>query len=172
MGGGGEQKKLLKKKKQKYNKKITDHKALATWFTQELPENRRRARWILKMSQYNFTIKHRQGKSLAHVDYLSRNPISKVVTFGEKTNPWEEILPEVEKFKEFHLETELWRPVITKVEGIRPRIRGEARTLTNEVWYTHERLRPKTWENSRRVSEQPLRRNPKLQLATKPRWET
>ena len=66
---------------------ITDHKALATWFTQELPENRRRARWILKMSQYNFKIKHRQGKSLAHVDYLSRNPISKIVTFEEAANP-------------------------------------------------------------------------------------
>src|ERR1043165_9205745 len=60
---------------------VTDHKAFATWFTQELPENRRRARWILKMSQYNFKIKHRQGKSLAHVNYLSRNPISRVVLF-------------------------------------------------------------------------------------------
>jgi hypothetical protein len=85
------------------------------------------------MSQYNFKIKHRQGKSLAHVDYLSRNPILKVVSFNETTNPWEEILPEVEKFKKFHLDTELWRPIITKIEGKKPQKRGEARTLTNEV---------------------------------------
>src|ERR1043165_5253706 len=65
---------------------ITDHKALATWFTQELPENHRRARWILKMSQYNFKIKHCQGRSLAHVDYLSRNPILKIVSFRETPN--------------------------------------------------------------------------------------
>src|ERR1044072_2819438 len=64
---------------------VTDHKTLATWFTQDLPENRRRARWILKMNQYNFTIRHRQGRSLAHVDYLSRNPINKV-RFKEDTN--------------------------------------------------------------------------------------
>ena len=70
---------------------VTDHKALATWFTQDLPENRRRARWILKMNQYNFKIRHRQGRSLAHVDYLSRNPISKV-SFSEEPNIWEEIL--------------------------------------------------------------------------------
>src|ERR1044071_9929873 len=114
------------------------------------------------MSQYNFKIKHRQGKSLAHVDYLSRNPISKIVSFEEAINPWEEILPEVEKFKEFHLETELWKPIITKVEGKGPRNRKEARTLTNEMWYTGERLKPRTWESSRIVSEQQLWLNPEL----------
>ena len=85
---------------------VTDHKALATWFTQDLPENCRRARWILKMNQYNFTIRHRQGRSLAHVDYLSRNPINKV-SFQEDPNPWEEILPEVHKFIRGELNTEL-----------------------------------------------------------------
>jgi hypothetical protein len=95
---------------------VTDHKALATWFTQDLPENRRRARWILKMNQYNFTIRHRQGRSLAHVDYLSRNPVSKV-SFKEDTNPWREILPEVYRYIQEDLQTDLWKPTITKVEG-------------------------------------------------------
>ena len=71
------------------------------------------------MSQYNFKIKHRQGKSLVHVDYLSRNPISKV-----------------EKFKKFYLEMELWARIITKVEGKKPLNRKETCILTNEVWYT------------------------------------
>ena len=130
---------------------VTDHKALATWFTQDLPENRRRARWILKMNQYNFKIRHRQGRSLAHVDYLSRNPISKV-SFKEESNIWEEILPEVHRFIRQDLDTELWRPTITKVEGGVPR-RRKHRTLTNQIWYNHDPHRPTTWETSRLVDE-------------------
>ena len=85
---------------------VTDHKALATWFTQDLSENRRRARWILKMNQYNFKIRHRQGRSLAHVDYLSRNPISKVVGFTDE-NPWNEILLRVRLYQETDLYQDL-----------------------------------------------------------------
>src|ERR1044072_4197787 len=51
---------------------VTDHKAFTTIFTQDLPENRRRARWILKLNQYKITLRHRKGRNMAHVDYLSR----------------------------------------------------------------------------------------------------
>src|ERR1044071_7300035 len=130
---------------------VTDHKALATWFTQDLPENRRRARWILKMNQYSFTIRHRQGRSLAHVDYLSRNPISRV-SFNEEPNIWEEILPEVHRFIQQDLDTELWRPTITKVEG-GAAARRKHRTLTNQIWYNNDPYLPTTWETSRCVDE-------------------
>ena len=92
------------------------------------------------MSQYNFKIKYCQERSLAHVDYLSRNPISKIVMFRETLNLWEEILPEVEKFKKYHLEAKLWKPVITKVKGKPPQNKKKQRTLTNKVWYTGEHL--------------------------------
>jgi ADP-ribose pyrophosphatase YjhB (NUDIX family) len=103
------------------------------------------------MNQYSFTIRHRQGRSLAHVDYLSRNPISKV-SFKEELNPWEEILPEIHRFIQQDLDTELWRPTITKVEGRIP-IRGKRRTHTNEIWYNQRGEQPKTWETSRTVKE-------------------
>ena len=64
---------------------ITDHKALATLQTQELPLDRRRIRWTLELNQHNYTIKHRQGKKMAHVDYFSRNPVSNVEDFFQPT---------------------------------------------------------------------------------------
>ena len=42
-------------------------------------------------------------------------------------------LLEMEKFKRYHLEIELWKPIITKVEGKIPKNKQERRTLTNEV---------------------------------------
>ena len=83
---------------------VTDHKAFTTIFTQELPEDRRRARWILKLNQYKFNIRHRKGRNMTHVDHLSRYPISQV-TFA----PFEEIIPSYE-----------WKPTITVVESRNP----------------------------------------------------
>src|ERR1044071_1433618 len=80
---------------------ITDHKAFTTIFTQELSEDRRRARWILKLNQYKFNIRHRKGRNMAHVDYLSCYPIFQV-TF----TPFEEIIPAPK-----------WKPTITVVES-------------------------------------------------------
>src|ERR1043165_7449212 len=53
-------------------KLITDHKALETLRKQDLPLTARRIRWILELEQYNFNIKHRKGKKIAHVDAISR----------------------------------------------------------------------------------------------------
>ena len=39
---------------------------------QELSTNARRTRWILDLEQYNFEVKHRKGRKMAHVDHFSR----------------------------------------------------------------------------------------------------
>ena len=35
---------------------VTDHKALTTIFTQDLLEDRRKAKWILRLNQYKITL--------------------------------------------------------------------------------------------------------------------
>ena len=52
---------------------ITDHVALETVKTADLPR-RRRAQWLTKLQQYEFTIKHRGGRTIAHADVMSRLP--------------------------------------------------------------------------------------------------
>ena len=82
---------------------VTDHKAFTTIFTQDLPEDRRRARWILKLNQYKITLRHRKGRNMAHVDYLSRYPVAQV-TFDPYVQE-QEIYPDI-----------YWAPAITVVE--------------------------------------------------------
>ena len=41
--------------------------------TADLPRGRR-ARWLTKLQQYEFTIKHRGGRTIAHADAMSRLP--------------------------------------------------------------------------------------------------
>ena len=62
---------------------ISDHKALETLRKQELPTGRK-ARWILELEQYNYNIKHRQGKKMAHVDHFSRYLVNHTVTFDDE----------------------------------------------------------------------------------------
>src|SRR6266498_13818 len=50
---------------------ITDHMVLETIKTVDLPSGRR-ARWLCKLQQYDFTIEHRKGNRIAHVDAFSR----------------------------------------------------------------------------------------------------
>ena len=50
---------------------ITDHSALKTLKTAHIPKGRR-ARWMMELQQYDFSIKHRAGKKNANVDALSR----------------------------------------------------------------------------------------------------
>ena len=50
---------------------ITDHSALKTLRTAKIPKGRR-ARWIMELQQYDFTIEHRAGKKNANADALSR----------------------------------------------------------------------------------------------------
>src|SRR6266542_4084511 len=48
-----------------------DHVALETVKTADLPRERR-ARWLTKLQQYEFTIKHRGGRTIAHTDAMLR----------------------------------------------------------------------------------------------------
>ena len=90
---------------------VTDHKALATIQTQELPQERRRIRWILELNQYNYIIKYRQGKKMAHVDFFSRNPVSYTAQNQQ--------------------DEQYFQPTITVVEG--PQTPWHTQPLTNQV---------------------------------------
>ena len=70
----------------------TDCKALTWIMTQKEPTSKL-ARWAIKLSEYNFTLRHRSGKQNANADALSRQPPEE-----DKTNmhcmdrpmfPWE-----------------------------------------------------------------------------------
>ena len=50
---------------------VTDHSALKWLQTCKIPKGRR-ARWIMELQQYNFTIRHRPEKTNANADALSR----------------------------------------------------------------------------------------------------
>lgn len=41
------------------------------------------ARWALMLEDYNYQIEHRPGKSMSHVDALSRNPLPTCLLFNE-----------------------------------------------------------------------------------------
>ena len=49
----------------------TDHRALVWIYSFEEPDGMA-ARWIEKLGQFNFDIKHRAGKRIPHADCLSR----------------------------------------------------------------------------------------------------
>jgi hypothetical protein len=50
---------------------LTDHQNL-TYFRKPQNLNRRQARWIMDLQEYNFTIKHRPGKTNTKADLLSQ----------------------------------------------------------------------------------------------------
>ncbi|CAI7733968.1 unnamed protein product [Closterium sp. NIES-54] len=52
---------------------VTDHQPL-TWLMTTPGLTSRNARWAVKLQEYDFKIRHRPGKTLQHVDDLSRNP--------------------------------------------------------------------------------------------------
>ncbi|CAI7926010.1 unnamed protein product [Closterium sp. NIES-54] len=52
---------------------VTDHQPL-TWLMTTPGLTGRSARWAVKLQEYDFKIRHRPGKTLQHVDGLSRNP--------------------------------------------------------------------------------------------------
>lgn len=53
---------------------VTDCSALQTASTKR-DMSSRIARWWLKLLEFNFTIHHRHGKMMTHIDALSRNPV-------------------------------------------------------------------------------------------------
>jgi hypothetical protein len=55
-------------------KVVTDHMSL-TWLAKLHETNPRLTRWILALSEYDFTIAYRPGKSHANMDALSRLPL-------------------------------------------------------------------------------------------------
>lgn len=72
---------------------VTDCKA----FTQTL--NKRElcpkiARWAMELQEYKFTIEHRSGKGMCHVDALSRNPIAEVMALDKEQDG---LLPRLKK---------------------------------------------------------------------------
>ncbi|CAI7840424.1 unnamed protein product [Closterium sp. NIES-53] len=52
---------------------VTDHQPLQ-WLMTHQGHTGRNARWAVKRQEYDFKIRHRPGKTLQHVDGLSRNP--------------------------------------------------------------------------------------------------
>jgi hypothetical protein len=50
---------------------VTDHSALTTLMKTHKPKGRR-GRWIMKLQQFDFEIKHRTGRSNKNADALSR----------------------------------------------------------------------------------------------------
>ena len=56
---------------------ITDHKAL-TWLKGIKHPNGKLARWIIKLQEYEYTVEHRSGSLMKHVDALSRAPINSI----------------------------------------------------------------------------------------------
>ncbi|CAI7789387.1 unnamed protein product, partial [Closterium sp. NIES-54] len=52
---------------------VTDHQPLM-WLMQNQTLTGRNARWAMKLQEYDFTVKHRPGQTMQHVDGLSRNP--------------------------------------------------------------------------------------------------
>lgn len=45
--------------------------------------NVRVARWALQLDKFEYTIKHRPGKNMLHVDALSRNPIVEILIIDD-----------------------------------------------------------------------------------------
>jgi len=89
---------------------VTDHSALKWLQTCKMPKGHR-ARWIMHLQQYNFTIQHRPGKTNANADALSRLlpeeeevqaqvflvdlPASEEPILSETENRWDRNIPYV-----------------------------------------------------------------------------
>lgn len=50
---------------------VTDCEALSQTFEKK-ETNKRIARWVMALQEYDFKIQHRKGSSMTHVDALSR----------------------------------------------------------------------------------------------------
>ena len=68
----------------------TDHKALQ-WLRGIKHPNGKLARWILKLEQYDYTIVHRPGTQMQHVDALSRAPVRGITISNWSTEEFKEL---------------------------------------------------------------------------------
>ncbi len=66
-------------------KVITDHSALKGLMKASVPRGRR-ARWVMELQQYNFTIEHRPGKENKNADALSRLIYKEDENYQESTS--------------------------------------------------------------------------------------
>ena len=117
---------------------VTDHAALKWLQTYKNPKGRR-ARWIMDLQQYKFTIEHRSGKSNSNADALSRmhegeneseNEEYMIETFfadvnnSEEATGWGEADPADEN---------LWQ---------------QSQYLSDDEWHFSEPSERDNWENS------------------------
>src|SRR5436190_7200617 len=71
---------------------VTDHKSL-TWFKNAQDANMRILRWKLKLSEYDYDVVYKAGKTNVNADALSRNPVNlneidcKIIKRQELLNP-------------------------------------------------------------------------------------
>src|ERR1043165_3004162 len=117
-----------------------DHQALVT-FKQDNTPNPRRARWRAELSYFDYTLKHRPGKQMTHVDFLSRQVIP---TDGQVAHTIDQM----------HLE---FRPPITEqyfiaqineaspVPFIHPKLKNEAASPIPIETYKEEQYEPTSW---------------------------
>ena len=64
---------------------VTDHSAIKWLFSRSEPKGRL-GRWVMLLQQYNFEVIHRSGKSITHVDGLSRRPYPPKQSEGNETH--------------------------------------------------------------------------------------
>lgn len=89
-------------------KLITDCSAVrATMTKKEI--NPRVARWWIYLQDYNFDIEYRPGRRVAHVDYLSRNPVCLAYEFTTSENLLECQLADEELSKIVGIFKRWWR---------------------------------------------------------------
>lgn len=104
----------------KFFKIVTDCKAFQmTLNKKDLASSTRVARWILFLQDYDFTVEHRDGTGMRHVDALSRNPYVAAITSSlhqdirraqecdEGLSAIIKILKEGNAFKDYSLSQEL-----------------------------------------------------------------
>jgi hypothetical protein len=76
-----------------YSRKVaifTDHKALK-WLRDIKHPNGKRARWILKLEEYDYTIEHLSNTKMQHADALSRAPVNTILVSQSSWQEYEDM---------------------------------------------------------------------------------
>ena len=69
---------------------ITDHKALS-WLKGPKHPSGKLARWIIKLQEYEYTVEHRSGSLMTHVDALFRAPVNSIQVHKYSTAELQEL---------------------------------------------------------------------------------
>lgn len=113
---------------------ITDHAALQWLFKQKDPPSRLH-RWIYKISDLNLDVKYQSGKSIQHVDALSRAPVQ----FVTDTNLKQSLLLAMESSRsvplELFREAQLKDKFLDKFRKSTKEIEGESFVTENSLLY-------------------------------------